>query len=1026
MGVVYKCVHVNNGTIGAVKFIDVDSSHTGGASDEQTTLMRRFQDESKAVSSMDTPHVVHCFATGCDPELGNYIIMEFLPGSALEERLKSGALPLKEFFPLLARPLLKGLNDLHGAGILHRDIKPSNLISGPDGKYKISDFGLAVFKGREAKTQTGYITGTPGYLAPELFQQTIAALSRDSQSGLFQSDIYSAGIVLIEAITGVHPFRSGNLGETLKRQMKYKPTGASLVLEGKNNKRDFSLSIASALAKAVSPRPEDRYDSAGAFLTELESAGISPAEMNGDSSRKTLLKKPRVVAPGAFGTVPTPPAKTLSLRTIISIVAFLISVLFFLMYVAAPGISPGGNTVQDLLRENLELTERVKDFTDDARRLNASGISPNREVFDSLYESGLRLASYISKNPSIPPSLKRQIWEDSTAPLLGTNGEILSRYISRVTSGGKRAGNKEAWGFATSALKEYRHSFIASFKRGKEHSFLELARYLDGELWLMEQVLLTSTFLSEKAYFHESHALVLDGEMFVANMLSSQDGALFQSVTKYRFSLSLWRSLIFSGYVPLSPWDSYRKTGEEAFFPKQYVALFDGAHEIIAVLRRILHRDSAFSSMKDGEFFPGETEKKLVEDVYALIKSNEECSRAVEKSTHTISSQKSPAGVSMVRYNSDDYIGDMDVHTEVLRRVDSRVLNTTSVFTALRNQANTMGLLQEALSNALVLGQRAIWRYYTLISVKNTGMTENRAIHSADLKGIGLIRSFLSLISGEGRLGEDMEESCLSPAMNAHSLPKMALNLAMCVIKGIPQEEIWPGDEQRNSTMVMGNSYYVITHLAPLFKDFLNLSSEKEGRFTDVLEHFHLLCSSFLDSTVRKPSLIYAYLKSCQLKSAGVSTTVVPPARRQACLDKAIVTSRPLFLQMKRRIIADGLGECPFEPHILLLREIIDLRWPLLRKRGELTELLAEAEWVQNVFDETIEEAVTRETERGMRAWVYCQAVANVGHCFLKNHDEQAFQRQITYIEKALGVAEKGNDELVNLVNGVLQRKPIQ
>ena len=178
MGLVYKGIHEKNSQFGAVKFIDADSVHCleGSESSGFQTLVSRFCDEAKAVSSIKSPYIVQTLAVGDDSDLGKYIVMEFLPGLTLEDSLKKGALSQDTFLKDLAIPLLQGLSAMHKIGILHRDIKPANLIAGSKGTYKISDFGLAVFKGRVAKTKTGFITGTPGYLAPEFFTGTVSSL----------------------------------------------------------------------------------------------------------------------------------------------------------------------------------------------------------------------------------------------------------------------------------------------------------------------------------------------------------------------------------------------------------------------------------------------------------------------------------------------------------------------------------------------------------------------------------------------------------------------------------------------------------------------------------------------------------------------------------------------------------------------------------------------------------------------------------------------------------------------------------
>jgi beta-lactam-binding protein with PASTA domain len=167
-------------------------------------FIRRFMTEARAVAQLSSPNVVAVFDQGSEPAPGgdiNYIVMEYVAGPTLREVLNArGRLGVTESLDVI-EGVLSGLAAAHRAGIIHRDVKPENVLLGKDGAVKVADFGLARAAVAAASTQTGMIIGTAAYLAPE-------QVSRSSSDA--RTDVYAAGVMLFEMLTGEQPHTGGS------------------------------------------------------------------------------------------------------------------------------------------------------------------------------------------------------------------------------------------------------------------------------------------------------------------------------------------------------------------------------------------------------------------------------------------------------------------------------------------------------------------------------------------------------------------------------------------------------------------------------------------------------------------------------------------------------------------------------------------------------------------------------------------------------------------------------------------------
>ncbi|MBO0894977.1 Stk1 family PASTA domain-containing Ser/Thr kinase [Arthrobacter sunyaminii] len=157
-------------------------------------FLDRFEREAKSAARLSHPHVVGVLDQGFAENLA-YLVMEYVPGKTLRELLETRTRLSPRLALALLDAVVDGLAAAHDAGLIHRDVKPENVLLADNGSIKIADFGLA--RAVSTSTNTGTLVGTVAYLAPELVTGTGA----DERS-----DVYSAGIMLYEMLTGVQPF----------------------------------------------------------------------------------------------------------------------------------------------------------------------------------------------------------------------------------------------------------------------------------------------------------------------------------------------------------------------------------------------------------------------------------------------------------------------------------------------------------------------------------------------------------------------------------------------------------------------------------------------------------------------------------------------------------------------------------------------------------------------------------------------------------------------------------------------------
>ena len=221
---------------------------------------RRFRREALVLSRLNHPNVESVYEFPSDQGV-DYIVMEFVPGTSLDDRLERGPIPEAEAINLAVQ-LARGLAAAHARGIIHRDLKPGNLRVTPENVLKILDFGLSqlfAMPDDETVTETvansshSVLGGTLPYMAPEQLQ---------GKPPDARSDVYSAGCVLYEMVTGSRPFSGRGL-------VLHDAILGSQPPPPRQNQLDLSHEFETVILKCLEKDPNARYQSASELLAEL-------------------------------------------------------------------------------------------------------------------------------------------------------------------------------------------------------------------------------------------------------------------------------------------------------------------------------------------------------------------------------------------------------------------------------------------------------------------------------------------------------------------------------------------------------------------------------------------------------------------------------------------------------------------------------------------------------------------------------------------------------------------------------------
>jgi len=212
----------------------------------QETFVDRFKREAKTAANLNHPNIVQIFDWGIEDE--PYFVMEYIEGNTLTSIIaKNRTISLSDIL-FIGAQVSSGLHAAHQKGLVHRDIKPGNIMITPDGKVKVTDFGIVSLQNEESDiTKTGSILGTASYISPEQAQ---------GKSVSIESDLYSLGTVLYELITGKAPFSGDSPISTAAKHLTEKPEKPSLF------RRDLPRGVESAILKLLEKATYDRFKSA--------------------------------------------------------------------------------------------------------------------------------------------------------------------------------------------------------------------------------------------------------------------------------------------------------------------------------------------------------------------------------------------------------------------------------------------------------------------------------------------------------------------------------------------------------------------------------------------------------------------------------------------------------------------------------------------------------------------------------------------------------------------------------------------
>ena len=303
MGAVYRATHVMLNKKVAVKLINPELVTS-------SEIVRRFQREARAATTLSHPNIVSVYDLGQTAEGTLYIAMEFVDGPSLKSVIESGG-PIPPMRTLtIMRQLASALSLAHKHGIIHRDLKPHNVMLArtEDGQQvaKLVDFGIAkTFDEGTQLTVAGFSPGTPQYMAPEQAEGRVVDA---------RSDLYSLGIVLYEMLTGDVPFNATSTPSVLIKHIKEAPPPPSV----KNPRVVIPPTLETITLRCLAKNPDERFQTAdelGAALAhEAEALVASAASMQatlavpGAPARLAdAATLPMSAPPTAASTAPTAP-----------------------------------------------------------------------------------------------------------------------------------------------------------------------------------------------------------------------------------------------------------------------------------------------------------------------------------------------------------------------------------------------------------------------------------------------------------------------------------------------------------------------------------------------------------------------------------------------------------------------------------------------------------------------------------------------------------------------------------------------
>jgi eukaryotic-like serine/threonine-protein kinase len=266
MGIVYKAEDTKLKRAVALKFLPPELT-------KDSQAKARFVQEAQAAAALDHPNICTVHEIG-EAEGATYIVMPYVKGQSLKERIEPGPLPIEEALKI-AGQVAEGLKEAHENGIIHRDIKPANIMLTEKGQAKIMDFGLAKLASGADVTKTLTVMGTIAYMSPEQARGEVVD---------HRTDIWSFGATLYEMLTGQMPFGRKRdralfysiLNETAETASRIRP--------------EISQNIERIILRALEKDKSRRYQNMAELLKDLNSVQVAKPSM--DKAEKSIIVLP--------------------------------------------------------------------------------------------------------------------------------------------------------------------------------------------------------------------------------------------------------------------------------------------------------------------------------------------------------------------------------------------------------------------------------------------------------------------------------------------------------------------------------------------------------------------------------------------------------------------------------------------------------------------------------------------------------------------------------------------------------------
>ncbi len=240
-----------------------------GYARENTTLLRRFEQEARILSSLNHPNLLTIFDF-CTVDNYSFLVTELVEGESLRDKLRGGGLPVETAIDI-AWQIASALRAAHSAGVIHRDIKPENIMVRGDGCVKVLDFGIAKLDDAlkadgyltitASRTEPGALLGTPRYMSPEQAR----GLSPDARG-----DLFSLGAVFYEMITGKPAFAGNSYGDLIADILRGEPAPIDFP------KRARKRALQPILDRCLAKDPAKRYESAESLIADLDRLRHAP------------------------------------------------------------------------------------------------------------------------------------------------------------------------------------------------------------------------------------------------------------------------------------------------------------------------------------------------------------------------------------------------------------------------------------------------------------------------------------------------------------------------------------------------------------------------------------------------------------------------------------------------------------------------------------------------------------------------------------------------------------------------------